>query len=100
MDTTKAWKIVKNGTCKSKFTEDEAILYEEALYYILTEALELTEKSDFYLWRTDVEAGAYNLAAYYEKIGKFDLALKYYSMSEQYGCSFAGKDIERVKNLI
>lgn len=100
MDTDKAWEIVREFYRIEEFSEDETILYEEALNYILTEALELSEADDFYMWKTDVEAGAFNLAAYYEKIGKYELAMKYYTISEEYGCDFANERIERLRELI
>lgn len=94
MDIDKAWEIVKKYSKLRTFSEEEMFLYEEALNYILQDALEISETCD--LWNADVEAGAFNLADFYEKIGKYDLAIKYYKLSEEYGCDFAKDRIERV----
>lgn len=50
------------------------------------------------MWKTDVRAAAYNLGSHYEKIGKHDLAIKYYKISEEYGCSFARDRIEIIES--
>ncbi len=100
MDTSKAWKIVESNFCVEDADEDELILYEEALNYIMQGALALCEEDDFYLWRAEAEAGAFNLADYYERIGKYELALKYYAISKKYGCDFAEERIERINDLI
>ena len=98
MDDTKAWEIVKKGTGRiHDFTEDEAIIYEEALLYIFITAAERYEEDPFYMWEEDAEAGAFNLAFYYEQIGKYDLAIKYYKISEKYGCDFAEERIEEIE---
>lgn len=94
MDINKAWEIVKKYSRLKSFTEEQMFLCEEALNYIMQNAMILSETSD--MWKADVEAGAYNLAAYYEKIEKYDLAIKYYKLSMEYGCSIAKNRIERV----
>ena len=100
MDTSKAWEIVKSNSNLENATEDELILYEEALNYIFQNAFELCVDDDSDMWIADVEAGAFNLAAYYEKIGKFELALKYYGISKKFGCSFADIRINRINDLM
>ena len=84
MDMTKAWDIVGEYSSRDTLSEDDSILLEEALNYILIEALIRNEKSRYYLWENDIIAGSWNLAAYYEKIGKYELAHKYYNLSKEY----------------
>jgi hypothetical protein len=99
MDNKKAWKIVNTFTGADHLSEDETILYEEALNYIFTVAFESNEACGTDLFLTDVEAGAYNLAAYYEKIGKYELAMKYYEISKKYGCSLAEEAINKIRAM-
>ena len=94
MDSFDPWEIVESGFCVEDATEDDLILYEEALNYIMQDALELCEQDDFYMWKADAEAGAFNLADYYERIGKYELALKYYTISKKFGCDFADERID------
>lgn len=96
MDSNEAWEIVKQYSGANNYTEDEMPLIEEALTYIYVEARDLCD-AGFDLWEADVEAGAFNLAHYYEKIGKYDLAIKYYEISEEYGCSFAREKIDNIR---
>lgn len=97
MDSNEAWEIVKQYSGTDNYTEDEMPLIEEALMHIYVMARDLCDADEFYLWEADVEAGAFNLASYYEKIGKYDLAIKYYEISEEYGCSFAREKIDIIK---
>ena len=98
MDSKNAWEIVRTYSNRiDVLSDDDIFLYEEALDYILFKNLELCEKNDYELWRINVEAGAYNLADHYEEIGKYDLALKYYTMSEKFGCEMAKDRISEIK---
>lgn len=100
MDLDKAWEIVKEFYRIGDFKGDELILYEEALNYILVKSIELSEDDSSNMWKTDVQAGAYNLAAHYERIGKYELAIKYFEISEEYGCSFARDKIGKIQEMI
>lgn len=94
MDLNKAWEIVGKYCGLRNFSEEQAFLYEEALNYIFQMSDELSRSSD--MWEDDVIIGAYNLAAYYERIGKLDLAVKYYRISMEHGCETAGEKIEKI----
>jgi tetratricopeptide (TPR) repeat protein len=98
MDSNKAWELVKKYTNQNELSEEDRILYEEALYYILVVALEIYDETGGKLFQGDVEAGAYNLAAYYEQIGKYDLAIKYYEIAKKYGLEIADEAINRIRN--
>ena len=100
MNSDEAWEIVKRYSRVSDFAEDEMPLVEEALTHIYIEARNLYDEDHFYMWEADVEAGAYNLADYYEKVGKYELAIKYYQISIEHGCDFAQGRIENIKNRI
>lgn len=95
MDTKKAWAIVREYSSVECFSEEQMFLFEEALNYIIQDAMKYIKYGD--LWRADIEAGAYNLADYYETIGKYELAIKYYKLSMEYGCNAASERIKKIR---
>lgn len=99
MDSNEAWEIVKQYSGANNYSEDEMPLVEEALMHIYVKARELCD-AGFDLWRADVEAGAFNLAYYYEKIDKYELAIKYYTISQKYGCDFVEDKIDNIRNKL
>lgn len=94
MNTDEAWDISHEYYKKALHDEDENFIFEEAMELIYSSAAEAAKDSD--MFNADAVAAAYNLACHYEKIGKFDLALKYYEISAGYGTSAAYGQIGRI----
>ena len=68
MDSDTAMLIIHMYTGKDQYTEDEAAEFSEALEYMLDH--------DFMC----PEAWMFNLGDFYRRIGKYDLAVKYFRM--------------------
>lgn len=77
LDLDTAMKIVHKYTRKSQFTEDEIAEYSEALEYML--------EYDFMC----PEVWMFNLGDFYRRIGKYDLALKYFHLCLDEGSTVA-----------
>lgn len=89
-----AWDIVHEFCYSDNFSEYESFIYEEALNYILVTSDKYYENDDS--WNIDVQVASYNLASYYEKIGKTELAIKYFKYSSDYGSSRAKERLEKL----
>ena len=94
MNIDEAWDLSHEYYRKALHDEDENFIFEEAMEYIYSTSAEAAKDCD--MFTADAMAGAYNLACHYEKIGKFDLALKYYEISAAYGTSAAYAQIGRI----
>ena len=100
MNTDEAWKIVRKYTNASEYSKFEIPIIEEALTHIYVEARDVYEASGFIMGEFEVEVSSYNLAAYYEKIGKNELAIKYYTISYEHGCDFAQEQIDNIIKIL
>ena len=80
MNPSEAMEIIKRNTRKAEYTEDDIAEMIEALEYMLN------------IEYFTPEAWMFNLADFYDLIGKYELALKYYRMAIDNGdtVSFIG----------